>query len=119
MRCPKCGYVSFDYLDRCSKCQTDLTGERERLRLHGFRPDPLSLQELSDRLAAAQAKEKEAKEEAKGTTKGKEEGISFSLDLNIPEPPPSGPSSSPKPIDLEKELELTLEGLEINIHSDK
>ena len=30
MRCPKCGYNSFDYLDSCKKCGKDLTEHKQR-----------------------------------------------------------------------------------------
>ena len=36
MKCPKCGYNSFDHLDNCKKCDTDLTGHKEKFQLHGF-----------------------------------------------------------------------------------
>ena len=38
MRCPKCGYVSFDFLDNCLKCSRDLSGSRGDLNLTDFRP---------------------------------------------------------------------------------
>lgn len=31
MRCPKCNYISFDYLENCKKCGTDLSGIRAEL----------------------------------------------------------------------------------------
>ena len=33
MKCPKCGYVSFDYLDSCRQCSTNLTETRKKLGL--------------------------------------------------------------------------------------
>lgn len=30
MRCPKCGYISFDHLETCNKCSKDLTGVVEK-----------------------------------------------------------------------------------------
>ena len=39
MRCPKCGYVSFDHLDNCMKCSRDLVGAREELNLLDFRAE--------------------------------------------------------------------------------
>ena len=39
MRCPKCGYVSFDHLNNCLKCSRDLSGCREDLNLMDFRPE--------------------------------------------------------------------------------
>ncbi|MEJ2363178.1 MAG: hypothetical protein P8075_11155 [Deltaproteobacteria bacterium] len=38
MRCPKCGYVSFDFLNNCSKCSRDLSSSRADLNLMDFRP---------------------------------------------------------------------------------
>jgi hypothetical protein len=43
MRCPKCGYTSFPYLERCRKCGQDLTAERELFGVYGRRPQPLDL----------------------------------------------------------------------------
>lgn len=31
MRCPKCGYISFDHLETCNKCSKDLAGVSEKL----------------------------------------------------------------------------------------
>ena len=30
MKCPKCNYISFDYLDSCKKCGKDLTEHKEK-----------------------------------------------------------------------------------------
>ena len=30
MKCPKCNYISFDYLDDCKKCGKDLTEHKEK-----------------------------------------------------------------------------------------
>jgi hypothetical protein len=30
MKCPKCNYTSFDYLDNCKKCDKDLIEHREK-----------------------------------------------------------------------------------------
>lgn len=49
MRCPKCGYISFDYLKQCAKCQTDLTGEKLRLNVPDTPPNPISVQEIKER----------------------------------------------------------------------
>ena len=39
MKCPKCGYVSFDHLNNCMKCSRDLSGCRQDLNLIDFRPE--------------------------------------------------------------------------------
>jgi hypothetical protein len=49
MRCPKCGYISFDHLNQCTQCQTDLTGEKLRLNYPDTLPDPISVQEIKER----------------------------------------------------------------------
>ena len=38
MRCPKCGYISFDHLVNCKKCTRDLSDSREALNLPDFEP---------------------------------------------------------------------------------
>ena len=54
MRCPKCGYVSFDHLDACKECGADLQEERQRRGVPVFTaapllssPRPISLQPAS------------------------------------------------------------------------
>ncbi|NOY44808.1 MAG: hypothetical protein GXP50_05075 [Deltaproteobacteria bacterium] len=39
MKCPKCGYISFDYLDECRRCGTDLRDARALLGLIVVRPE--------------------------------------------------------------------------------
>ena len=39
MRCPKCGYVSFDHLNSCMKCSRDLADCRQDLNLLDFKPE--------------------------------------------------------------------------------
>jgi hypothetical protein len=36
MKCPKSGYHSFDHLDSCKKCNTDLSGHKDKFNLSGF-----------------------------------------------------------------------------------
>ena len=45
MKCPKCSYISFDYNQICPKCNKDISEERGKLNLPGYRPDPLFLLE--------------------------------------------------------------------------
>jgi hypothetical protein len=40
MKCPKCGYTSFDHNDSCPKCRKDIASERHRLNLPAFTPNP-------------------------------------------------------------------------------
>jgi hypothetical protein len=125
MRCPECGTISFDHLDRCGKCQTDLTSERLRLNLLGIKPNPISLKEILDRDAQISRKktsqEKEgasakaqasAVPEALGSTLGG--GLSLSLDDPISLDPDLTIKGSNKPQPVEGEFELFLEELEIS-----
>jgi len=34
MKCPKCSYVSHDYLNACRKCRVDLSGFKAQMQLH-------------------------------------------------------------------------------------
>lgn len=36
MKCPKCGYHSFDHLDNCKKCSIDLVAHKAKFNLCGF-----------------------------------------------------------------------------------
>ncbi|MBW2000154.1 MAG: hypothetical protein JRJ29_19615 [Deltaproteobacteria bacterium] len=40
MKCPKCGYISFDYNQACPKCTKDISSEQQKMNLPPFRPDP-------------------------------------------------------------------------------
>jgi hypothetical protein len=43
MKCPKCGYVSYEYLDACRKCSVDLVEFKKSFRLESVRPGDLDL----------------------------------------------------------------------------
>jgi hypothetical protein len=53
MKCPKCGYISFDYNQVCPKCNKDIGNEQEKLNLPGFKPDPPYLLEALTGAASA------------------------------------------------------------------
>jgi len=40
MKCPKCRYISFDYNEVCPKCNKDLSSERKKMNLSGYKPNP-------------------------------------------------------------------------------
>jgi hypothetical protein len=46
MRCKKCGYYSFDYLDACPKCGADWKEDKERFNITAYKPEEFDL--LSD-----------------------------------------------------------------------
>jgi len=39
MKCPKCGFTSFDYLDTCKKCGTDVSAVRSMLGVIAIAPE--------------------------------------------------------------------------------
>lgn len=43
MKCPKCGYTSFPYLESCRKCGHALAEQRAALGVYALRPDPPDL----------------------------------------------------------------------------
>jgi hypothetical protein len=43
MKCPKCSYVSFDFLDACRKCRVDLVDFKAQFGLSGLKPGDLDL----------------------------------------------------------------------------
>lgn len=40
MKCPKCSYISFDYNERCPKCNKDLGTEQKKRNLVAFKHNP-------------------------------------------------------------------------------
>jgi len=40
MKCPKCGYMSFDFNEICPKCQRNIISEREKMNHLPFEPEP-------------------------------------------------------------------------------
>ena len=43
MRCPKCGYISFDHNQICPKCNKDISDEQAKLNLPNYKSNPPSL----------------------------------------------------------------------------
>lgn len=79
MRCPKCGFHSFDHLDNCKKCGNDLTRLKRRFAF--------------GRYAAAAATiivpvPEQPATEAAGIDDDEEETIDFGFGILAEEPPP-------------------------------
>lgn len=51
MKCPKCGYISFDFYDTCPKCSKDLTEIRGRLILFPFKPSAINWLQTEEEIA--------------------------------------------------------------------
>ncbi|MDT8440685.1 MAG: hypothetical protein RQ723_03375 [Desulfuromonadales bacterium] len=60
MKCPKCGYNSFESLDSCKKCSADLSEHKTRFGLRGFlapgQQTPAAVAAVEDELAAGAGK---------------------------------------------------------------
>jgi len=41
MKCPKCGYISFDFNEKCPNCNRELKEVREKLSLFSFKTSPV------------------------------------------------------------------------------
>ena len=55
MKCPKCGYTSFDYLDECKRCGTDLRDVRALLNLITVSPEERAARPPREEAVAAAA----------------------------------------------------------------
>lgn len=77
MKCPKCGYISFDYNHTCPKCNKNISSEREKMNLPSYKPSPPSLlgSLLDGSKKAAQAKASDS-----GSISFADSGTSFSPD---------------------------------------
>ena len=40
MKCPKCKYVTFDYLDTCPRCGKSMASEKAKYNISGIKPNP-------------------------------------------------------------------------------
>ena len=87
MRCPKCGFHSFDYLDACKKCGGDLTALKLRCKFQGYVAPPAAE-------AAAGIVENPAVELPE-VAEAEEEAIDFGFDILAEEPVPPPPSPLP------------------------
>lgn len=43
MKCPKCGYISFDYNEVCPKCNKNIAALRDKMSLPSYKAVPLSM----------------------------------------------------------------------------
>ena len=81
MKCPKCGFNSFEYYDSCKKCSNDLTGYKQTYSINST---VLPL-EAKEKMAAAFCSSECEVDQVVGNTEA--HGDIFSFDL------PEGPSN--------------------------
>jgi hypothetical protein len=116
MKCPKCKYITFDYLDTCPRCGKDMSAEKARLNIFSIKPDPPSLLgsltgDLNDSSVQLSVPElmKEGGEDMKlGDEEIYDDGSE--LDINIDEEPISGAG---------EEVEQELGDLELKVDFDE
>lgn len=118
MRCPKCGYISFDHLSSCSNCSRDLTALAEELHgtsietdlslflgsVIGEEPTDEELQ-FDEQIAATDQSADFFLEEA-ATTEDSE--ITIQLETQPATPEPEAPSLALEP-ELQPELTLDMD----------
>ncbi|QEM67120.1 hypothetical protein FO488_02390 [Geobacter sp. FeAm09] len=86
MKCPKCGYNSFEYNDNCPKCLNDLTGYKAT---YGLKAMALPLAARTD-MARSMASELHADSHAPEDTDMASDIFSFDLGDDGPETPQGG-----------------------------
>ncbi len=84
MKCPKCGFNSFEYYGSCKKCSSDLTGYKQT---YSITPMVLPL-EAKEKLAAEFRSAENATSQISDTTEKHDDIFSFDL----PDDSPSTPS---------------------------
>lgn len=91
MKCPKCKYITFDYLDSCPRCGKDMAPEKAKFNISSIKPNPPfflgSLTgDLNDSSVGINVPES-AKESAEGMMVGDNEiyDDGSELDINIDE----------------------------------
>jgi hypothetical protein len=107
MKCPKCGYVSYDYLDACRKCGRDLITFKQEIGLQMLRPGDLDLSVVLSGSAAASSGRDDFTIDANffsgqlfeqgGTVEADEAEFDISLDDDFPLPPAAAESVPPSP----------------------
>ncbi len=122
MKCPKCGYVSFDHHQVCPKCSKDVLAEQRRLNLPDYKPDPPSfLGALTGESGPATAvsdsfQESGATIEFGGSlqsTAPDDAALSSPMEISATR---SGPAVSSSPVKApEDELELNLDELSLDL----
>jgi len=106
MKCPKCSYTSFDYLQECKKCGEILDGNRKSLNLKVGVPTMFA--DIGNRAEDLSVRDKSAPETTFVDTQDEqlESGLLLGNEFSDP-----AASNAPPEVDLNLENELELGGL--------
>jgi len=90
MKCPKCGYNSFEYYDNCKKCSSDLTSYKLTYSVTSM----LLPQEAKEKMAAEMRPAESATEHVSDIAETHDDIFSFDLPDDSP-PVPAGLNNDP------------------------
>ena len=112
MKCPKCGYISFDFNDTCPKCNRDLSEVKRRLNIFPFKPIPVNW--LEEKPSSTLETEEVLEKPVAASTEIEKEQIELeTINLESLEIEPDKKEKEEKEIELEtldlKSLEIELE----------
>lgn len=94
MKCPKCGYHSFEHLDSCRKCNSDLSEHKIKFNLRGF---------FSTEQAAQSGPDATAVEGFEETEEGREDAADFGFDFLEEEEDPASETANATSLGIGKE----------------
>ena len=90
MKCPKCKYVTFDYLDTCPKCGKNMSSEKAKLNISGLKPNPPfllgsltgDLNESGDELRVSESMQAGSEEMTLESEKIYDDGSELDININ-------------------------------------
>lgn len=86
MKCPKCGFNSFEYYDSCKKCSSDLTGYKQTYSITSM----VLPQEAKEKLAAEFRSAESATDQVSNGAESHDDIFSFDLPDDSPSAPVQG-----------------------------
>ncbi len=116
MKCPKCGYASFEYLDECRKCGRDLVKFKEEAGIYMVRPGGFgglglvvaSSMEVAEDVAVAE----ESGETISQESQEDEEGIVIGMEMETETSQEVEKGAAGTEINVEEESTIDMTGME-------
>src|SRR3989304_568083 len=85
MKCPKCGYASFEYLDTCRKCGRDLTQFKTDMGVTTFTPGVINVLKYVEGMEEAVEEGEESAVATATAEETEETGVAVSVEEAISE----------------------------------